>query len=89
MTLIDRDVLLAEKDNYVSSTWGDAITVNDIENAATVPAIPIKTVKKYLIDVIDEWHRLGDRGFEPANIQVYNCIRACLDDLERYEDAAH
>ena len=89
MTLIDRDVLLAEKDNYFSSTWGDAITVSDIENAATVPAIPIKTIEKYLINVIDEWHNLGDRRFEPANIQVYNCIRACLDDLKRYEDASN
>lgn len=34
MTLIDRDALLAEKDNYVSSAWGEAITVSDIENAA-------------------------------------------------------
>ena len=58
-------------------------------NAATVPAIPIKTIRKYLLDVIDEWRRLGDRRFEPANIQVYNCIRACLDDLERYEDASN
>ena len=89
MTLIDRDVLLAEKDNYVSSTWGDAITVSDIENAATVPAIPIKTAKKYLIDVINEWHSLGARRFELENIQVFNCIRACLDDLEKYENASN
>ena len=89
MNLINRDIFLAEKDNYVSSAWGDAITISDIENAATVPAIPIKTVKKYLIDVIDEWHSLGVRRFELENIQVYNCIRACLDDLEKYENASN
>lgn len=86
MTLIDRDILIADKDNYVSSIWGDAITISDIENAATVPAIPIKTIRKYLIDCIEEWNNLGDRKYELANIQVYTHIRKCLDDLENYQD---
>lgn len=46
----------------------------------------IKDVEKYLLDCIEEWNNLGDRKYEPANIQVYNHIRKCLDDLEEYEN---
>ena len=42
--------------------------------------------KKYLFDCIEEWNNLGDRKYELANIQVYNHIRKCLDDLEEYEN---
>ena len=40
----------------------------------------IQKVEEYLLDVIEEWNRLGDRKYEPANIQVYNHIRKCLPE---------
>jgi hypothetical protein len=42
-------------------------------------------VKKYLLDCLDEWDKLGDRKWELPNIQVYNHVRKCLDDLEKLE----
>jgi len=46
----------------------------------------IDKVRQYLINCIEEWNSLGDRKYELANIQVYNHIRKCLDDLEEYEN---
>ena len=46
----------------------------------------IVDVRNYLLNCIEEWYKLDDRRFEPANIQVYNHVRACLDDLEEYEN---
>lgn len=42
-------------------------------------------VKKYLLDCLDEWDKLGDRKWELPNILVYNHVRKCLDDLEKLE----
>ena len=39
-------------------------------------------VEQYLLDRIKEWEELGDRKHELPNMQVYNHIRKCLDDLE-------
>lgn len=43
--LIDADALIADKDNYVSSTWGDAITAQDIDTAPTVDAVEVVRCK--------------------------------------------
>lgn len=40
--LIDENVLLADKGNYVSSIWGNAITVMDIDQAPTIDAEPVR-----------------------------------------------
>ena len=42
-------------------------------------------VKQYLLDRIKEWEELGDRKYELPNMQVYNHVRKCLDDLEELE----
>lgn len=47
----------------------------------------IDKVRQYLLNCIEEWNNLGDRKYELANIQVYNHIRKCLDDLEDYENS--
>ena len=38
-------------------------------------------VEQYLLKVLEEWNNLGDRKYDMANIQVYNHVRKCLDDL--------
>ena len=45
----------------------------------------IKKVEQYLLDCIEEWNELGDRKYDLPNIQVYNHIRKCLDDLEKLQ----
>lgn len=47
----------------------------------------IKRVEEYLLKCIEEWNDLGDRKYEPANAQVYNHIRLCLDDLENLKES--
>lgn len=85
--LIDRDSLLNNEDDFVSSNWGPAITTIDIANASIVPAIPIKVVRKYLLKTVEEWNKLGDRKYDLPNVQVYNHVRKCLDDLDAYTEA--
>lgn len=46
----------------------------------------INKVEKYLLDRIDEWNNLGDRKYDLPNIQVYNHVRLCLDDLEKLKN---
>ena len=46
----------------------------------------INKVEKYLLNCISEWNNLGDRKYETANMQVYNHIRVCLDDLEELKN---
>lgn len=48
------------------------------------PTIPIAVVKNYLINLLDDWDKLGDRKYELPNMQVYNHIRTELDDLAKY-----
>ena len=55
-----------------------------IESAPAEKAIPFGVVKGYLLGLIDEWSKLGDRRYDQPNIQVYNHIRKELDDLEEY-----
>lgn len=45
----------------------------------------INKVEQYLLDCIEEWNELGDRKYDLPNIQVYNHIRKCLDDLEELQ----
>jgi hypothetical protein len=45
----------------------------------------INKVEKYLLNCIEEWNELGDRKYDLPNIQVYNHIRKCLDDLEKLQ----
>ena len=45
----------------------------------------INKVEQYLLDCIEEWNELGDRKYDLPNIQVYNHIRKCLDDLEKLQ----
>ena len=47
-------------------------------------SIPVNTIWNYLQNLMKEWDKLGDRKYEPANMQVYNHIRACQDDLEEW-----
>lgn len=49
----------------------------------------IQKVEEYLLDAIEEWNRLGDRKYELPNIQVYNHIRKCLDDLEKLKRSTY
>lgn len=42
----------------------------------------LNRIEEYLLKVIKEWDDLGDRKYELPNLQVYNHIRKCLDDLE-------
>ena len=46
----------------------------------------INKVEKYLLNCLDEWNNLGDRKYDPPNMQVYNHVRLCLDDLEKLKD---
>lgn len=48
------------------------------------PTIPVSVVKNYLLSLLDDWDKLGDRKYELPNMQVYNHIRTELDDLEKY-----
>lgn len=50
----------------------------------TEAAIPVSAVKQYLIGLLDDWNRLGDRKYDPPNMQVYNHVRKELDDLETW-----
>ena len=45
----------------------------------------INKVEQYLLDCIEEWNELGDRKYDLPNIQVYNHVRKCLDDLEKLQ----
>ena len=45
----------------------------------------VKDVKAYILAAIDEWNGLGDRKYDLPNVQVYNHLHKCLDDLETYE----
>lgn len=47
-------------------------------------SIPLSVIYDYLQRLMDEWNALGDRKYEPANMQVYNHIRACQDDLDEW-----
>ena len=40
--LIDADALLENRENFVSSTWGLAIAISDIEEADVVDAEPVR-----------------------------------------------
>lgn len=53
-------------------------------NTPTEAVIPVSTVKQYLIGLLDEWNKLGDRKYDPPNMQVYNHVRKELDDLEAW-----
>lgn len=46
--------------------------------------IPVSVVKNYLLGLLDEWNAMDDRKYELPNMQVYNHIRAELDDLAKY-----
>ena len=48
------------------------------------PVIPVAAVKQYLLGLLDKWDQLGDRKYELPNMQVYNHVRAELDDLAKY-----
>lgn len=43
-------------------------------------------VEQYILDCIKEWNELGDRKYETPNTQVYNHLRACMDDLENLRE---
>lgn len=48
-------------------------------------AYVVDQVRQYLLAVIEEWHKMDDdRKYRPENMQVYNHIRAELDDLEAF-----
>lgn len=42
MRLIDVDALLENEENFVSSTWGLAIAISDIDEADVVDAEPVR-----------------------------------------------
>lgn len=48
------------------------------------PVIPVAAVKQYLLGLLDKWDKLGDRKYDLPNMQVYNHVRAELDDLAKY-----
>lgn len=58
--------------------------IQRVDNAPTAAVIPVSAVKQYLIGLLDEWDKLGDRKYDLPNIQVYNHVRKELDDLEAY-----
>lgn len=53
-------------------------------SALTEAAIPVSAVRQYLIGLLDEWNKLGDRKYDLPNMQVYNHVRKELDDLEAW-----
>ncbi len=62
--------------------WKDVAEV--MESALAVEAVPVEVIRKYLVALVDEWHSMGDRAYELPNVQVYNHVRKCLDDLDAY-----
>lgn len=48
------------------------------------PSIPIIVIENYIQKLMDEWNSLGERRYNPRNMQVYNHIRAMSDDLNEY-----
>lgn len=64
------------------SILGEVIDL--LKTAPAEAVIPAKFVKQYLMDVMQEWDRLGERKYETPNMQVYNHVRTEMDDLEAY-----
>ena len=82
--LIDANSLKYERVlQKVSLNVINAVPYYEIEEAATVAAIPVSDIKAYLQAKLDEWNSLGDRKWEPANMWGYNFVMACFDDLQR------
>ncbi len=65
--------------------WFKAPDIFDaVRGAAPVEVIPVEVVRNYLVSLVDEWHNMGDPAYELPNVQVYNHVRKCLDDLDAY-----
>ena len=64
------------------SILGEVIDL--LKAAPEETVIPAESVRQYLLDVMQEWDRLGERKYETPNMQVYNHVRTEMDDLEAY-----
>lgn len=74
---------LTEEEVKVINTSAMALK-NFLLRQPTADVVEVVQIEKYLKDRLQEWHDLGDRKYEPANMWGYNFIRACFDDLEEY-----